>query len=493
MVRLQNTSIITEPNPQLRCEIAVVGSGPGGAITACLLAEAGRDVLLIEEGNYLPLKSCAPFSIAEMVQKYRNGGLTLAMGAPKVQYAEGHCVGGGSEVNSGLYYRTPSPILAQWRDEFNVAALTEADLLPHFEACERDVNVCLMPGQPPAASLKLHEGATRLGWESHEVPRWFKYEQMDAATTIPKGKRQSMTETFIPRFLQAGGRLLPQTRVNTIRQTGRQWQLKAQTQAQGRSRPLQIQAETLFVAGGAVQTPALLRRSGIRRNIGNALQLHPTLKVIAQFPEAINAAEMGVPVHQVKEFSPRYSFGCSISSRPYLALGINDHPQYLSEVAKHWQQMAIYYAMVTGAGRGTVRDVPGYRDPLVRYHLTNEDMDTLAESLKKLCELLFAAGATTLYPSVMQSQPLNRLADLAQWPERLSRQKSNLMTIHLFSSCPMGENLQRCATDSFGKVRGFSNLYIADASLLCTAPGVNPQGSIMAIARRNTLKFLGRL
>jgi len=70
---------------------------------------------------------------------------------------------------------------------------------------------------------------------------------------------------------------------------------------------------------------------------------------------------------------------------------------------------------------------------------------------------------------------------------------ASLMTIHLFSSCPMGEEKAKCATDSFGRVHGLKNLFINDASLLCTAPGVNPQGSIMAIARRNTLKFLGKL
>jgi choline dehydrogenase-like flavoprotein len=57
----------------------------------------------------------------------------------------------------------------------------------------------------------------------------------------------------------------------------------------------------------------------------------------------------------------------------------------------------------------------------------------------------------------------------------------------------MGENRSSCATDSFGLVRGFKNLFVNDASLLCTAPGVNPQGSIMALARRNTLKFLRKL
>lgn len=69
---------------------------------------------------------------------------------------------------------------------------------------------------------------------------------------------------------------------------------------------------------------------------------------------------------------------------------------------------------------------------------------------------------------------------------------ANLMTIHLFSSCPMGEDRSKCAADSFGHIHGFKNLFINDASLLCSAPGVNPQGSIMAIARRNALKFLGK-
>ena len=66
----------------------------------------------------------------------------------------------------------------------------------------------------------------------------------------------------------------------------------------------------------------------------------------------------------------------------------------------------------------------------------------------------------------------------------------DLMTIHLFSSCPIGENKKLCAANSFGKVYGESNLYINDSSMLPTAPSVNPQGTIMAIARRNVLNFI---
>jgi len=469
--------------PELRAEIVVIGSGPGGAITACLLAEGGRDVLLVEEGEHLPLSSCEPFSQDEMLQKYRNGGQTVALGKNKIAYVEGRCVGGGSEINSGLYHRTPPEILERWRKEFQVEALTDAELSPCFESCERDVSVSMLPHAAPPASLKLHEGAAKLGWKSLEVPRWFRYD-----SSAP-GQRQSMTETFIPRFLRAGGRLQPGTRAHRIRQNGSGWLIEA-----GRKdgNAVRIAADHLFLCAGAVHTPALLRRSGITRNVGNSLQVHPTVKIVARFPEQVNSSDMGVPVHQVKEFAPRLSFGCSISSSAYVALGLIDHPDAARETARTWEQCATYYAMITSEGSGTVRTLPGFRDPLVRYALTETDRRNLADGLRKLSQALFAAGATQLFPSLTRGPVLRCDGCLAKIPDILPDGLTNLMTIHLFSSCPMGEDRSRCAADSFGRIHGFKNLFVNDASLLCTAPGVNPQGSIMALARRNTLAFLGR-
>jgi choline dehydrogenase-like flavoprotein len=120
----QLTERIESRAARLTTQIAVVGSGPGGAITAALLAEAGREILLVEEGSDWPLDSCPPFSRQELVQKYRNGGITVAMGAGNVSYVEGCCVGGGSEINSGLYHRLPSDRLASWRLRFQVSQLS---------------------------------------------------------------------------------------------------------------------------------------------------------------------------------------------------------------------------------------------------------------------------------------------------------------------------------------------------------------------------------
>ena len=82
------------------------------------------------------------------------------------------------------------------------------------------------------------------------------------------------------------------------------------------------------------------------------------------------------------------------------------------------------------------------------------------------------------------------MADVEALSDLLPRKRAQLITIHLFSSCPMGENRQRTATDSFGRVWDAPGLYVNDASLLCTAPGVNPQGSVMGFAWRNALAHL---
>ncbi len=474
----------------IRTEIAVLGAGPGGSITACLLAEAGREVVLLEEGPFLPLHSCPPFSRQEMEQKYRNGGLTVALGQTKIAYVEGRCVGGGSEINSGLYHRTPPDVLEEWRTRFQVEALSETDFRPHFEANEKDLSVSLLPGPAPAASLRLHNCALQMGWRSMEVPRWFAYAPTPANPV--HGTKQSMTGTFIPRALAAGAKLIPQTRVRRLRHHVGRWNIQAEiSDPEAGTRALTMEADTVFIACGAIQTPALLQRSGLGRHAGATLHMHPTVKVVARYAEEVNHPGMGVPVHQVHQFYPRFSFGCSISSPPHLALALLDHPQMLPEVAHNWRHMAIFYAMVHG-GCGRVRTVPRFRDPLVSYQFTPEAYADLGEALRRLCECLLAGGAAALYPGLPGSRPLTSSADLALLPASLPPGIASLMTIHLFSSCPMGE-ADRCVADSFGRVHGVPGLWIADASLLPGPPGVNPQGTIMAIVRRNVLTFLGRL
>jgi choline dehydrogenase-like flavoprotein len=150
----------------------------------------------------------------------------------------------------------------------------------------------------------------------------------------------------------------------------------------------------------------------------------------------------------------------------------------------------VYYAAIRSEGSGRVVALPGVRAPLVTYRLTEADVSRLARGLVHLGEALLAAGATELVPSVIGAPTVRRVDELAPWWDAVTRTASNLMTVHLTSSIRMGEDAARTGTDSFGRVHGFDNLRVNDASLLPDAPGVNPQAAIMTIATRNAEHFL---
>ena len=180
---------------------------------------------------------------------------------------------------------------------------------------------------------------------------------------------------------------------------------------------------------------------------------------------------MGVPIHQVKEFSPKISFGCSISSMHHLALAMLDNRKYLYKIDKNWERMAIYYAMIKPEGKGKILKFPFLNDPIVNFSLSSNDLKNLSDGLKKMCEILFKSGAKNIFPSIKDFGILNKIQDLKKIPNLLPKHKTSLMTIHLFSSCPMGENKTLCPVNSFGRLVGYKNIYINDGSILPTAPG----------------------
>lgn len=456
-------------------EHLVIGSGAGGALTAALLAEAGRDVLVVEEGPQIAPGAYEPFSLGQMAHQYRDGGVTAALGRPPVAYVEGCCVGGGTEVNAGLYHLAGEDTLARWRASHRVQELTAQALAPHAAANERALSIQPLPHAPSRASAILAEGAAALGWPAVEVPRWCTYEDGVAI-------RQSMSRTYLPRAQSASARLLAGTRVQRL-------VLRDGRAAGARTAAGLITAEHVWVCGGAIGSAALLARSGLRLAGAGRLQVHPTVKLVARFDEPLGAAA-DVPVHQVKPEGSPLSFGGSASRPGQVALALADDWAANRAHAGDWERMAVYYAALRPQGRGRVSVLPGLRDPLVTYALTRDDMRQLGRGMADLARLVFAAGARAVYPAVRGAGEWRPDADLDRLAARVTRGATGVMTVHLFSTLPLGEDPQRCPVDSYGVVRGVRNLRVNDASLLPDAPGINPQGTVMAIASRNVAAFL---
>ncbi len=465
---------------RLETDVLVIGSGAGGAPTAALAAEAGRDVVVLEEGPLVRQGEVVPFSLDQMGRQYRAGGVTPALGLPSITYTEGCCAGGGTEVNSGLYRRPPEDVLARW----GLAGEAAAEVYAICDEVEKELTVQTVPGAQLPASEALRRGAAALGWQHDESPRWMEYPAGPAAW---QGRRRSMTETYLPRAESAGARLLTGHRVDRlIIDDGRAVRAELTT-ADGRHDTIDFR--DVFVCGGAIQTPALLQRSGLRRGIGRTLAVHPTVKLAARFNDEVNVAD-DVPVHQVKEFAPDLSFGGSASNPGLVALALSDSWDRFRDSVTDWRRLAVYYAAITSEGRGRVVAVPGLRDPVVTYRLTRRDKDLLGQGLARLALLLLEAGATDVYPSYRGAPFVRRRSDLATLRATFSASRASVMTVHLCSTVPFGTS-DDAPADPTGRLRSSANIWVNDASLLPDAPGVNPQASVMALAIRNVRHYLG--
>jgi choline dehydrogenase-like flavoprotein len=469
----------------LETDVLVVGSGAGGAVTAAAVAAAGRSVLVVEEGPWIDPDALEPFSLDEMVAKYRYRGAGAALGSPFIGYAEGRCVGGSTEINSGLWHRLPPEHVEEWQRRYDIDEFSTAILDRYTEGIERDLSVSRVPGAPPPSSALLERGATKLGWRSVEFARVFRY-----GGEGQRGVKQTMGRTLLPRAVEAGAEILPDTRVLRLLRRGDVvvGARCRRTLPDGTVQPLLVRAEHVFVCGGAIQTPALLQRSGVRGGAGAGLKLHPTVKIAARFPAPLDHGD--VPMHRVTEFAPNLTIGGSASRRSHIAMALAESSAEYQEALDDWQRVSVYYAAIRSDAGGRVLALPGLSSPLVTYRLTEGDMSRLARGLVHLGELLLAAGATELYPSIVGGTVARSAQDLVSWWDEADRRRTNLMTVHMTSTMRMGENRARAAADSFGRVWGVRNLRVNDASLIPDAPGVNPQAAVMAISARNFDQFL---
>jgi choline dehydrogenase-like flavoprotein len=471
--------------PHMDAEVLVVGSGAGGATTGAVLAEAGFDVLIVEEGEWVEQGSLVPFSLEQMDRQCRSGGVTVAVGLPSIAYTEGRCAGGGTEINSGLYRRPPDDVLQRWVTDYRITDLDHDEIMTIANEVEQAISVSTVPGPPSAPSDVLRRGAERLGWEHSEIPRWMKYQGDDPNS----GLRQSMTRTYLPRAVAAGARLVTGCRIDVLEMYGATANRATTTLADGRRGSILFRH--VFVCGGAIQTPALLQRSHITGHIGRSLAVHPTVKLAARFADELNVPD-DVPVHQVKEFAPELSFGGSASQPGLVALALSDQWRTFSRAVTDWRRISVYYAAITSEGRGRVRAVPGLRDPIVTYRLTRRDRALLGSGLARLALLMLEAGADEVYPSFRGAPLVRKRGDLATMRSNFSANKASVMTVHLCSTVPMGEDTAKCGANSLGRVHGAANVWVNDASLLPTAPGVNPQGTVMALAIRNARRFAAK-
>jgi choline dehydrogenase-like flavoprotein len=119
----------------------------------------------------------------------------------------------------------------------------------------------------------------------------------------------------------------------------------------------------------------------------------------------------------------------------------------------------------------------------IRYRLGAHERLRMIEGLQAGARLHLAAGARevrTLHERecvVRAEHELARIAAASYAPNDLA-----VFSAHVNGTCRLGTDPRTSGCTGDGERHGVRGLYVADGSLLPTAPGVNPQETIMALA-----------
>ncbi len=490
------------------CDVVIVGSGAGGGTAAGVLAAAGLDVVILEAGEYHDDRDFDGSERTGFSQLYAGSPAVTSEG--QVQLVAGRGLGGGTVVNYTTSFPTPDHVRAEW------AALgTPQFLTSEYDDALEAVNVRLGVNKDhPGAGVRdqvLERGAQAIGWNVDAMPR--NVIGCDAGIECGRcgmgcriGAKQSVTKTWLADAADDGARIYVGASARTITVQG--GKAVGVTAVSAGGNVLTVKSRAVVVAAGAIQTPALLKRSGLENeNIGKHLRLHPATALWGRVPDLVNPWEGATQARYVNEWTDLdgEGYGVLFETAPLTpAFGTGfvnwrsgaQHLERMQDL-RHMLGVAI---IVRDKGPGGTVKVGKDGEPIASYTLSPGDTELLMKGFEGAARIAEAAGATQIYSThhrTMGYQPGKRgslesfVADIRK--EGAAPARLALAALHIMGSARMGGSADMSAVNPDGVTWEVENLVVADASCFPTASGVNPMISIEAIAYMSAKRLAARL
>jgi choline dehydrogenase-like flavoprotein len=487
---------------RLDADVVIVGSGAGGAVVACELAEAGQRVIVLDEGPHVPLAEYRKMRPSQHLRKvWRDGGMTVALGvggSPTVNVTMGRVIGGSSMLTGGVCFRTPDYILDEWKKDHGLRQLTPKDMEPCFESVEKAVHVETVPVSMRSRSTNLFgEGAERMGFGLKPLRRNTSGCKGCGRCNFgcPEGAKMSVDLSYLPRAMNHGAQVWSDCRVdNIIVEGGKAVGVRGRVlNGDGRvwrrneGGTLTVRAARVVIAAGSYHTPLLLTRSGIGKRsgqVGRNMTLHPGFRMFARFDEPVNGWKGSLQSAYSDAFEKDGITLVSLFIPPgVLAATMQGFGPELARSAEHIPNIAVFGGMIHDQAGGTIRRGPG-KEPLATYRMSRRDRATVPKLLRTLGETFLAAGAREVFPPILAHPGVDADAFRKIEFERIPGMALECSSQHPLGTCRMSTSPDGGVIDNWGRVWDVDNLYLADGSIVPTSLGVNPQVTIMAMATR---------
>jgi choline dehydrogenase-like flavoprotein len=472
-------------------DFVVVGSGAAGSVAAHTLVSAGWTVAIVEEGAWVKSRTFKDDVLGTFRNVLRDTGTQVVKGRVFMPLLQGKCVGGSTVVNSAIAWRMPEDVVDEWRDHYGTGDLvTMKALEPHFDALERDLNVHPVLGEVLGENNRRFLETARKS-QIHAT-RMRRYERGckgsgQCLTGCPNGAKQGMNVSYVPWTLATGrARIFTSCRVERVDVRGGRAVGVTAKGVGGRSVVLRAK-RGVFVAASTVQTPNLLRRSGLRaRAIGRHFQSHPGMGAGGMFDDRIVMDFGATQGAESIDFRMTDRFKLETIGMPpeVAAARVPFIGGELATRLASFANVAIWVANVRMKAEGTVDTSWDGRDR-VRYSPTAEDIHHVRKGLALITRLLLDAGAREVWPGVHGVPSAVRSHDEVKLIEEgpLDARAYSFVATHLFGAARMGPDPRTSAVGLDFSTHEARALYVVDSSIFPTNLGVNPQHSIMALAR----------
>jgi len=491
---------ITKPVRE-SADVCIIGSGCGGGASAKILAEAGKKVIVVEEGGHFKTEDFQPteeFAFSNLYRQ-RAGQATDNLAVTVLQ---GKCVGGSSTINWTTSLRTPDFVLRHWAGDFGVKEMGSNDLLPYFERIEKYLNIHVEPEQNHNLQNRIIlDGAKKLGYRARAGGRNTK----DCAKLgacgfgCPIGAKLSVDVTYIPDALKAGATLFANFRADKIEVSGNRKKVLGTVIDQSTQKQVSdfmIEAPLVIVSASSVFSPVLLLKSNLANSsgqVGKHLTFHLTSALLGLFDHPMYPAG-GIPQSALcDEFLNKNGDGGgfwmeAVPATPTLAAlavpGFGAEHRRLMHEYPSMGATIVLVKEIDSEGTVTVND---YGRPSISYNLGSRDLEYLKQGVKATAEVQFAAGAREVLTLHAKKTSFKSPAEIetklthADWGSN----EIALYSAHPLGTCRMGEDLRNSVVDSHCQTHDIKGLFVIDGSVTPTSLGVNPQVTLLAIAEKS--------
>lgn len=489
----------------LRAQVCIIGSGCGGATLAKKLAEAGIDVVVIEQGAYVPSTKMDQDELNMTGKLYGARGMAIDHSfSSNLMY--GNNIGGASVHYWADSYRTPPEKIVQWRDEYGVEGHGEAELAPAFAELERNLNIHEAQDDYFNRMNQLFRDATRkLGWHGHRVPQ----ARRDCAKSghCMQGclydAKQSQMITHIPQAIAGGARVFADLRAERLLFNGtRAVALECVAMNRAQNVPsgvrIRVEAQVFALAAGGFNSSYFLLRQSLPTALpalGRHVSMNPSTMVHALFDEDITLWR-GIPAAWgCDQFRiARHDGDGAYREGGYLLMPNQLQPGMFGAVMPGSAEERARWMKNLARVGGTITwtdDVPSELGEIrvkndrrqVLYDYGSRTQAVLLDSIRKQCAVLFAAGARELVVAGQQGINLRSPRDMRKLDDLHIRAGGlYLAAPHPGGGCRMGRDVRKSVVDSTHRVHGTANLFVADSSVFPTSSSLDPSLTIMAFS-----------